>query len=92
MSASGNGSDDETTPTTISQPIKFRENRELAMVIADLVFEARAHTVGLRVLYEEVCALEHIVPKSWGGKLIEAYERHEERTRQQIIILKTVIA
>ena len=91
MSTNGRD-DDETTPTAISNPIKVAENRELAMAVADLVLEARAHTVGIRALYEEICEMEHVVPKTWGIKLIEAYERHEARTRQQILSLKAVIA
>lgn len=89
---SSNFGDDETTPTVIAAPIKISENRELAAAVADLVFEARAHTVGLRALYEEVCEMEHAVPKTWGIKLIEAYERHEARTRQQILSLRTVVS
>lgn len=84
--------DDETTPTVISNPIRVSENRELAAVVADLVLEARAHTVGLRTLYEEVCEMDAVVPKTWGLKLIEAYERHEKRTREQILSLRTVVA
>lgn len=84
--------DDETTPTVISKPIKVAANRELAMAVADLVLEARAHTVGIRSLYEEICAMEKVAPKTWGIKLIEEYERHEARTSQQILSLKAVTA
>jgi hypothetical protein len=83
---------DEKTPTIAPHAVKVPANRELAMAVADLVLEARAHTVGLRTLYEEVCEMEHAMPKTWGIKLIEAYERHAERTEQQIVSLRAVIA
>lgn len=82
--------DDEITP--ISVPIKQPENRSLAVVVADLVLEAKQHTVGLNTLYDELCEMEHVVPKTWGAKLVEAYERHEAKTKQQILSLRTVIA
>jgi hypothetical protein len=83
-------SSEEITP--ISVPIKAPENRGLAAVVADLVLEAKQHTVGLQTLYNELCEAEHVVPKTWGIKLVEAYERHAERTQRQILSLRTVIA
>lgn len=82
-------SDDEITPVMV--PIKMSENRGLAAVVADLVLEARQHTVGLQTLYDELCEAEHVVPKMWGIKLIEAYDRHKARIEQQIISLRNVI-
>lgn len=87
----GNG-EDENTPTVVSTAIKTEDNRELAAVVADLVLEAKQHHVGLYALYNEICEAERVVPKMWGWKLVEAYERHVAKETQQILSLKAVIA
>ena len=89
MSAQGSDSDENITPVTT--PIKNPENRGLAAVVADLVLEARQHTVGLRALYAQICLMDGAVPRSWGIQLIEEKERHLERETQQLESLRLVI-
>lgn len=88
---SGNG-EDENTPTIVSTAIKVEENRELAAVIADLVLEAKQHHIGLYAIYNELCEMAQVPPKMWGWKLVEAYERHVQKSTQQILGLKAVIS
>jgi hypothetical protein len=79
---------DEDTPVMTS--IKNEENRGLAAAVADLVLEARQHTIGLRALYVEICQMQDVVPRLWWVKLIEEQERHVTRSEEQLTGLRTV--
>lgn len=86
--ASDNG---ESTPPPSAPPIKHGANRELVTVVANLLVEAKQHTVGLHTLYEALRDWPDPVPRLWGHRFLDEYERHMERENEHLVTLRSVV-
>jgi len=74
------------TPVTV--PIANPANRELVTVVANLVVEAAAHRSGVHEIYETLCRMAGVAPRSIRVSLTEEYERHLAQTQLNIVNLR----
>ncbi len=77
MNSNGN-SDDSVTPQP-EQVIKNPDNREIAVFLGNLFYEAKYHAGMLHQLYVQARDATNAVDRRWVYNLVDEEERHIKR-------------
>lgn len=67
-------------------------NRELITIISNISMEAKEHSLRLESLYELLKSFAGTVPVQWSSQLITEFERHHEKTGENVVSLKKIVA
>ncbi len=89
--APGSNDDDEEESTPPVPSIGHPGNLPLLRAVGNFRLEARAHTQGLRRIYETLRALRQPAPPVLAPQLLEEMERHHAQTGDNITALAALV-